>query len=170
MWETTGDGLFHWRKCYYGLWTQILDKNILMMDLFLTKVLFHFRWCTGVVWIICGLLWCFYHLFDSHSDGTHSLQSIHWWAKWWNDTFLQSVLMKKHMNCFHSVLPMKCIFSFYLELVWNASKLHCCLQLYILCFYPLVTSSFSSWLILNTSCTVFSSSHYNIIAVNFTSM
>ncbi len=21
MWETTGDGLFHWRKPYYGLWT-----------------------------------------------------------------------------------------------------------------------------------------------------
>ncbi len=27
----------------------------------------------------CGLLWCFYQLFSiSHSDGTHSLQSIHW--------------------------------------------------------------------------------------------
>ncbi len=24
MWETTGDGLFHWRKRYYGLWTSIL--------------------------------------------------------------------------------------------------------------------------------------------------
>ncbi len=31
----------------------------------------------------CGLLvllWCFYQLLDSHSDGTHSLQRIHCWA------------------------------------------------------------------------------------------
>ncbi len=34
---------------------------------------------TGVVWITCGLLWCISCL-DSHSDGTHSLQRIHWWA------------------------------------------------------------------------------------------
>ncbi len=31
----------------------------------------------GLEW--CGLLWCFHQLF-SHSDGTHSLQRIHWWA------------------------------------------------------------------------------------------
>ncbi len=35
-----------------------------------------------VVWITCGLLWCF--CLGSHSDGTHSLQS-----KWCNVVFLQ---------------------------------------------------------------------------------
>ncbi len=30
----------------------------------------------GVVWITCELLWCFI----SCSNGTHSLQRIHWWA------------------------------------------------------------------------------------------
>ncbi len=46
----------------------------------------------GLVW--CGLLWCFYQTLiltapihcrasiDSHSDGTHSLQSIHWLSFW----------------------------------------------------------------------------------------
>ncbi len=41
------------------------------------------------------LLWCFY---QSHSDGTHSLQGIHWWA---SDVMLHfpiSVLMKKLIN------------------------------------------------------------------------
>ncbi len=156
MWETTGDGLFHWRKCYYGLWTQILDKNILMMDLFLTK---SFCFTSDDVLEWCGLFVDYCDVFiiclDSHSDGTHSLQSIHWWASDGMTHFAKSVLMKKHMNCFHSVLPMKCIFSFYLELVWNAASCTVAWQLYILCFYPLVTSSFSSWLILNTSCTVF---------------
>ncbi len=33
----------------------------------------------------CGLLWCFRSCLDSHSDGTHSLQSIHCWA---NDIML----------------------------------------------------------------------------------
>ncbi len=28
----------------------------------------------------CELLWCFISCLDSHSDGTHSLQSIHLWA------------------------------------------------------------------------------------------
>ncbi len=27
---------------------------------------------------------------DSHSDGTHSLQSIHFLSNWWNATFLQT--------------------------------------------------------------------------------
>ncbi len=49
------------------------------MDLFLLSSQ-DINWWTGVVWITCGLLWCFYQL-DSHSDGTHSLQRIQWWAK-----------------------------------------------------------------------------------------
>ncbi len=76
--------LFHWRKQYYGLQTHILAtfqiKIILMLDLFLTNThLFASRdinWWTGVVWInvMC--------LSDSHCDGTHSLQSIHWLSFW----------------------------------------------------------------------------------------
>ncbi len=34
-----------------------------------------------------GFLWCFISCLSSHSDGTHSLQRIHWWAS--NTTFLQ---------------------------------------------------------------------------------
>ncbi len=52
-----------------------------MMDLFLTnKQLLtsqYVKWWTGVVWITCDVL---ISCFDSHSDGTHSLQRIHWWA------------------------------------------------------------------------------------------
>ncbi len=50
-----------------------------MMELFLTNMHFltsqDINWWTGVVWIIV-----FISCLDSHSDGTHSLQSIHWWA------------------------------------------------------------------------------------------
>ncbi len=46
------------------------------------------EWTVGLLW--CGLMWCFISCLDSHSDGTHSLQSI-----WCNATFLQSVLLKK---------------------------------------------------------------------------
>ncbi len=42
-------------------------KNILIMYLFLTsKQLFasqDISWWTGVLWVTCGLLWCFYQLF-----------------------------------------------------------------------------------------------------------
>ncbi len=65
--------LFRWRK-RYGLWTQILVKNVLMLDLFQFLSSQDVNWWTGVVWIIV----MFYQL-DSHSDGTHSLQNIHCW-------------------------------------------------------------------------------------------
>ncbi len=48
------------------------------MDLFQLLSSSDVNWWTGVVWIIVMFL------SDSHSDGTHSLQSIHCW-----DTFLQ---------------------------------------------------------------------------------
>ncbi len=46
------------------------------------------NWWTGVVWITCWFLWCFYQL-DSHSDGTHSLHMIHWWA---NDGKISTII------------------------------------------------------------------------------
>ncbi len=59
-------------------------KNILMMELFLTNTQTR-SFCLlktltdGLEW--CGLLVDYYDVFisclDSHSDGTHSLQSIH---------------------------------------------------------------------------------------------
>ncbi len=50
------------RKQYFEV------KNVLMMDLFLTNTHLSISqgntWWTGVVWITCGLLWCFYQLFE----------------------------------------------------------------------------------------------------------
>ncbi len=56
----------------------------------------------GLEW--CGLLvdYCdvFISCLDSHSDGTHSLQSIHWWAS--DATFLQIWSDEERVN--------KCLF------------------------------------------------------------
>ncbi len=38
--------------------------------------------CCGSTGGTCGLLWCFISCLASHSDGTHSLQRIHWWYLW----------------------------------------------------------------------------------------
>ncbi len=42
-------------------------QNVLKIDLFLTNMQIlasqDINWWTGVVWITCGLLWCFYQLF-----------------------------------------------------------------------------------------------------------
>ncbi len=81
--------LFHRRKRYYGLWTHILVKNILMMDLFQLLSSQDVNWWTGVVWITCGLLWCFYQLFGL-SFWRHPFTAEHpLLSKWCNDTFLQ---------------------------------------------------------------------------------
>ncbi len=69
--RTTGDGLFHWRKWYYGLWTGILSRrNVLKLKclngsfvphkhaaILLQKMLID-----GLE--LSGLLWCFYQLFE----------------------------------------------------------------------------------------------------------
>ncbi len=59
---------FHRRKLNYGWRKQWFEvKNILIMDLFLTNLQFFtsqdISWWTGVLWITCVLLWCFYQLF-----------------------------------------------------------------------------------------------------------
>ncbi len=77
----------------YGLifWPEV--KNVLMMDLFLTNMQFStshdVNWWTGVVWITCGLLWCFYQLFGL-SFWRHPFTAEHpLVSKWCNATFLQ---------------------------------------------------------------------------------
>ncbi len=64
----------------YGWKKQFEVKNILMMNLFLTNMQRFasqvFNWWTGVMWIIVMFLSAVW----THSDGTHSLQSSHWWA------------------------------------------------------------------------------------------
>ncbi len=51
----------------YGQTKQFEVKNVLIMDLFFTNTQpftsQDVSWWTGVVWITCGLLWCFYQLF-----------------------------------------------------------------------------------------------------------
>ncbi len=46
------------------------------MDLFQLLSSQDVNWWTGVVWIIVMFLSAVW----THSDGTHSLQRIHWWA------------------------------------------------------------------------------------------
>ncbi len=87
--------LFHWRKRYL-LWIMdfwILVKNALIMDLFLinTQLLSSpdVNWWTGVVWITCGLLWCFYQLVVSF--WRHPFTAEHPLLRHWcNATFLQT--------------------------------------------------------------------------------
>ncbi len=78
--RTTGDGCFHLRKRCYGFKPHILAGN---------KLKTHWWWIcflqTCSFWLI-KMLWTgvvdycnvFISCLDSHSDGTHSLQGIHW--------------------------------------------------------------------------------------------
>ncbi len=86
----------------YGLifWTEemVLNLNVLM-ELFNTNMqLFtslDVNWGTGVVWITCDV---FISCLNTHSDGTHSLQKIHWWASDIMRSFSKSVLIKKQTH------------------------------------------------------------------------
>ncbi len=106
MWEN--NRLFHWRKHYYGLWTGILArrdkkvKRLLWWICFLQTYSFsvHKTLISGLE--LCGLLvdYCdvFINCLDSHSDGTHSLQRIHWWTSDVMLNFSKCVSMKKQTH------------------------------------------------------------------------
>ncbi len=122
MWETTGDALFHQRR-YYGYfevknnwwkneWNIFVSKNASKSDAkgswpikrhYVTsweweRVVQTESFCLHTM-LNDGLGWCvlcdvFISSLDSHSDGTHSLQSIHWWASdppnqfWWRNKLI----------------------------------------------------------------------------------
>ncbi len=76
------------RKQYYGLWTRIFDlklKTSWICDGFVSykqQLLSSpdVNWWTGVVWITCGLLWCFYQLFGLSFWRHPFTAEDHWWA------------------------------------------------------------------------------------------
>ncbi len=61
MWE--GDFFFlHWKSSYYWLWIMaLMDLFMINTQLFISQDM---NCLTGVIWITCGLLWCFYQLFE----------------------------------------------------------------------------------------------------------
>ncbi len=101
MWEDNRGWTFSPRKHYYELWTVFLKLKHLN-DLFLTNTqLFNaqdINWYTGVLFISC---------LDSHSDGTHSLQRIHWWTSdgmissnlfWWRNKITLNGLRESKLS------------------------------------------------------------------------
>ncbi len=68
-------------------------KNVLM-NLFLTNAQLlasqDINWWTGVVWITCGWLWCFYQLFGLSFWRHPFTAEDPLLSKWCNDTFLQN--------------------------------------------------------------------------------
>ncbi len=66
-------------------------KNTIMMNLFLLQLLASqdVNWWTGVVWITCGLLWCFYQLFGLSFWRHPFTAEDPLVSKWWNAIFLQ---------------------------------------------------------------------------------
>ncbi len=61
-----------------------------MLDLFQLLSSPDVNWWTGVVWITCGLLWCFYQLFGL-SFWRHPFTAEHPLLRHWcRDTFLQT--------------------------------------------------------------------------------
>ncbi len=79
-----------------------------MMDLFRAEthsILFYKTLIDGLEW--WGSLVDYYDVFisslDSHSDGTHSLQMIHWWA---SDVMLHFCI-QIYINAYKSVLMKK---------------------------------------------------------------
>ncbi len=100
--RTLGDGLLQWCMHYHGLWTWWFEikKKVLMMDLFLTKTQL-FTLLVGlylVDWNRVDYCNVFISCLDSHSDGSHSLQMIHWRARDVMLNFSKSVRTKKQTH------------------------------------------------------------------------
>ncbi len=91
-WGKTGDGLFHWKKRYYGLWTGILARS---SSLKLKKLwLIYHKHSFSLHKMLtdglerCGLLWCFYQLFGLSFWRHPFTAEDPLVCKWCNATFL----------------------------------------------------------------------------------
>ncbi len=85
MWEDKVNGLFLWRKHYYRLRTGILARSDSLKlkrlnDVSYKHAAFHFTRHKLMDWSCVDYCNVLYSCLDSHSDGTHSLQRIHWSA------------------------------------------------------------------------------------------
>ncbi len=102
------DGFFTGRSNFMDRRLIVWPRNILMLKTYQWWICFlktcsfslHKTLFDGLEW--CGLLvhYCdvFISCLDSHSDGTHSLQMIHWWASDVMLNFSKSVLMKNQTH------------------------------------------------------------------------
>ncbi len=136
MWldlRTTWDWLFDWRNHYYGLCTCILAM---------------------VKSYVCGVLvdYCevFLSCLDSHSDGTHSLQSILWWA---NDGMLHFCKSEEETNSSTSWVTWGFIIYYY-YLLYSIKE--CCLNglnasLVCLSYFDVLKDQQEMWLVSHLS-------------------
>ena len=90
---TLEEALLWIMESYFSQKQQLKVKNVLIMDLLLTIThLFtshDINWWTGVVWITCGLLWCFYQLFGLSFWRHPFTAEDPLVSKWCNAKFLQ---------------------------------------------------------------------------------
>ncbi len=118
--RTRGDGLFHGRKHYYGLGTRILARSQSLKlkccndgfvyyprSLSLHKTLIDELEVCGLLVDYCDV---FISCLVSRSDGTHSLQRIHWWTSDAMLNLAKSVPMKKQTNIYFRWTECKSIF------------------------------------------------------------
>ncbi len=68
-----------WRKHYYGLWTYSILARSNSSVSYKLAAFQNVNYCTES-WELLADYYVFISCFDFHSDGTHSLQRIHWWA------------------------------------------------------------------------------------------
>ncbi len=60
----------------------------------------YINWFTGVVWITCGLLWCFYQMFGLSFWRHPFTAEDPLVSKWCNYNFSKSILMKKQTHLY----------------------------------------------------------------------
>ncbi len=93
-----------------------------MLDLFQLLSSQDVNWWTGVVWITCGLLWCFYQLFGL-SFWRHPFTAEHPLMRHWcSDTFLQIWWRNKLILILDDLRVSTC--SSYLDFCQNSSSEH----------------------------------------------
>ncbi len=95
--RTTADIIFHWSKRYNALWAGIYLFFIFLQScsFFIHKMLIDELQLGGLLVDYCVV---FISSLDSHSDGTHSMQSINWWESDVMPHFSKSFVTKKQTH------------------------------------------------------------------------
>ncbi len=75
------------RHVLFFVFVLFISINLLILFGWILKLQVFFILSSCV--LLVDFFYVFYLCLDSHSNDTNSLQRIHWWERWYNDTFIK---------------------------------------------------------------------------------
>ncbi len=141
-WTISLEEVLLWIMDSYFSQKQRFEVKNFLMDLFKLLSSQDVNWWTGVVWITCGLLWCFYQLFGLSFWRHPFTAEDPLLRQWCSDTFLQIWWINKLIHILAGLRGRTFLAFFFF--LWTISLKHLYLLRFSICIHyiPIVFTKY----------------------------